>query len=983
MKRDITTLRWLGVLIVTLVLAACATQKSRHDQSKIGKIYHDVTAKYNGYFNANEIIEESVVQLDGQHQDNYNEVLALYKYRAAPNPEAVAANLDEAIKKVSVVATLHENSQWIDDCYLLIGKAYYLKQDFESAENALEFFIDEFHPDGTRITRKARRQNPNAKKTRTKASIDNARKKSARAKAAERERKQYNKQVRKNKKNSARKGGSSINPPERKTARDVPPPPTQVEPVTEPKKPQSNLPGTGDQNPGGLKHKPAHQLALLWLARTYVERENYPGAERMLNGLRNNVDLQEEVKKELPVVWAYYAIKRKNYTGAIPHLESAVELADKKAEKARLAFIIAQIAEMEKNFDLAAQYYELALKNNPDYTLAFNARLNMVRAKMEAGGYTTDEIVQTLERMLKDEKNVDFKDQIYFALAQLALKQNDIPAAIENLELAAESGSRNTAQLTETNYLLAELYFQTADYVNAKAAYDATLTTMLKTDARYRQVDRLSKNLTDIARYLNDIALQDSLLAISAMDENARLELAKRLQKDANATAKNASAAKSQNVQGKGGPTGGAPAMPAGAPQSRPTSGQSAPQSTFFAYLPKELKRGQREFENDWGDRGLGDNWRVSSIAASGIAFDNDVADPNTAAITILTRADVDKIFRDVPDTDEKKAAAHETIQNAMLQLGSLYRDKLEDYTKSIETLEKLLMKYPDTKFALDVYYQLYVSHHAIGNHDQAEYYKNRIINEYAASKYALVLTDPDYLSKQLSEEQRLDRNYQEVYELVETGAFEEAKARIDEARQTFGNSHKLNAKYSILEAMCIGNLEGKEAYVDALKAVIGAYPGTPEETKARDMLLLLGEYKGSRLNLAKSTGPSFEPGPDAQHFILIQVTGNKVADAQDVKVSISNYNRKYHSLDKLKISSLRFDTQGNQVIILVRSFKDAATAMKYFDGANKYPAEFVPAGTHIEVFAVTQHNYREIVSQKSVDSYRSFFEEHYLKKDK
>jgi hypothetical protein len=209
-------------------------------------------------------------------------------------------------------------------------------------------------------------------------------------------------------------------------------------------------------------------------------------------------------------------------------------------------------------------------------------------------------------------------------------------------------------------------------------------------------------------------------------------------------------------------------------------------------------------------------------------------------------------------------------------------------------------------------------------------------------------------------------------------GDFIEASERIQSAKATFGTTHKLQAKYSILEAMCIGNLEGKEAYIDALKAVIGGYPGTPEEIKARDMLLLLDAYQGSRLNLAKSGGPNFKPGMDAQHFVLVQVTGFKDSDAQDVKVSISNYNRKYHNLDKLKISSLRFDTQGDQVIILVRSFKDGAAALKYLTGVEKYSTEFAPAGTNYEAFAVTQANYREIVGQKSVESYRTFYNENY-----
>ena len=94
-----------------LILFSCATHKSRQDISKLGKLYHNVTAKYNGYFNANVLYEESKLKLQDQYQENYNKSLPLYKYTEADNPESVASDLDEAIKKVSIVATLHEQSQ--------------------------------------------------------------------------------------------------------------------------------------------------------------------------------------------------------------------------------------------------------------------------------------------------------------------------------------------------------------------------------------------------------------------------------------------------------------------------------------------------------------------------------------------------------------------------------------------------------------------------------------------------------------------------------------------------------------------------------------------------------------------------------------------------------------------------------------------------------------------------------------------------------
>src|SRR5688500_19138603 len=111
--------------------------------SKVGQFYHNVTAKYNGWFNANELVEASVLKLEEQHEDNFNEILPIYEYAAVDNADAVKADLDEAIKKVSVVVTLHEFSDWADESYLLIGKSLFLQMDCVAAAIAFELYMFE------------------------------------------------------------------------------------------------------------------------------------------------------------------------------------------------------------------------------------------------------------------------------------------------------------------------------------------------------------------------------------------------------------------------------------------------------------------------------------------------------------------------------------------------------------------------------------------------------------------------------------------------------------------------------------------------------------------------------------------------------------------------------------------------------------------------------------------------------------------------
>ena len=764
----------------------------------------------------------------------------------------------------------------------------------------------------------------------------------------------------------------------RNTTRAVEKPETTNEPKKEPE--------AAKQNPSGIKHRPAYQEAQLWLARTYIERENFPRAEYHFNNLEANPYLQDEVREQLPAALAYNAIARKNYKGAIPHLEQAIEVAKSRPERARYAYIIAQIHDLENETSGASyEYYKMALDFKPDYEMTFNAQLSMARTAYLSGEKSLDESIKTLDRMLKDEKNEEYKDKLYYTHARIDLFKGDADAAIAHLLDAVAVGGVNRAQQTETQYLLATLYYEKDKYIQAKQAYDAALQTMNKEDERYELTRILSENLTDIAKHLSTIELQDSLLRISEMSEDEKIALAERLEEEKQAgytssTQGLAAGAPTGSQGGKGvkGQNYAASQQLAGGPAVRPVVNNG--QSSFFAFDDRAIKRGEREFDRTWGDRPLADNWRVMSKLNSAGSF-SDAGAEDLFDSDPIDSADLVDIFKDVPSTPEQLAAAHAEIQNAKLQLGYLYREKLEDPELSVEILEELIREYPESESTMEAYYQVYLSYLAMNNDAKAEYYKQQIITQFPGSKYALALSDPDYVNKQLSAERQLEMHYEEVYNLVQAADYSLAMTKIVEGKAAFGTQNDFQGKIAILEAMCKGNLESREAYIDALKAVVANYPNTEEETKARDMLLLLGEYKGNKLNIQTGTvtsGPNFRSQPNAVHYMLVLINNYEEINTKDAKIAVSNYNRKYHKLDRLKISSLVFDPKTGQSLILVRSFKNSVEAMKYYDNIQKHREEFLPQGSDYIVYPVSQFNYREVIKARSLDPYKVFFEENY-----
>lgn len=974
------------LIILTLgLVSGCVTQKSRNEQSKVGQLWHNMNAKYNGWFNANELLEASVLKLEDQHEDNYNEILPIYKYVAVENADAVKGDLDEAIKKVSVVVRLHEYSDWADDCYLLIGKADYLKRDYEAAENAFEFYMDEFLPSGKQANLKERKhKSPAAAEAKRKSDAREANKRQKELqkarKKAEKERKKYNKELRQRKK-KGKPTDDLVRPGTIKAPDGTTTVPTPEVKKYEPTKAEqrAKLKAEGE-NTGLFLHESVYDEAILWLAKTYIERENWTSADYQFRRLESDDILPPKVYEELPVARAYYHLQRENYPQVIPFLEQAIERAGKRNNKARYAYIIAQLYTRAGNTDKAAEFYQQALDFATDYEMEFNTQLSILRAKVQNHSLSRTDAQASLEKMTRDAKNIPYLGRIYYFMGTMAMEDNDIPGAIGYLEKSVETVGKDKFQEVESQYLLATLYMKQKQYVEADAAYKACAAIMKPTDERYKGVKKLADNLTDIAINLNNIALQDSLLRLSFKTDEELKALAKEIKKARQKEAEEA-AAKSKylgNADKKVTPANPAIAGRTGTlpPATAQAGGQA--EDVFWAYDQKNLKKSKREFERTWGDIPLSDYWRVSSKASQFTAAAEEVAHTGEAEIGIY-ESEIEDYFRDVPKTDSARALCYNQIRKSMLLLGQLYRDRLEDFNSSISILESILEKYPEAPEKLEIYYQLYLSSLSAGDHDRAEKYKRLIIEQFPNSRFAKVLSDPNFAASQQSEKDRLEQYYDETFSVFETGNHEEVLNRVRDVEDKFGVNNLLMGKFELLKAMSLGATAGKDAYVEALKYIVARYPNSDEEKKANDMLLLLGD--GAAARTYGETGLSeakFVVEDNALHFVIVYVQNQNEVSVNDAKVAVSDFNKKYFQLDNLKMASLVFDPARNESLILVRSFTSKDKAMKYYETAVRNPNDFLPKNAIFQVYPITQKNYREVIKARELNSYKAFFEANY-----
>lgn len=951
----------ISLLFIIFTLFSCTTQKSRSDVSGLSKFFHNVNAEYNGYFNANVLLQESIANLNKQHQDNYNKILPVYKYVAAENPKAVAGDLDKAIEKVSIVISIHRVSDWTDDCYLLLGQAQYVKQDYESAEETFQFFEAEFNSEALAKKKAAAAKKKSSKSKKVKKNRSNLKKElKKKRKQALKEKKAKRKRAASNKK----KGKKSATPNEKPEAEQ----PKKIKKAKK-EEDENDEPKPDDKE----SKKSAYHDGLLWYARTYTERDKYEKAHALFTQLENDLTTPQDVRNELPAARAHFYLKRKQYANAIAPLEQAIEITKKKADKARYSYILAQILLKQGHEDRAIAHFKKVIKNSRDYEMQFSAKMELEKNAWKRGGGSFDDVVNRLEKMAKDIRNYEYRDYIYYTLAEISLENDKEKLATQYYKQSLANSLKNVSLKVESYYQLANLYFNDNEFIQAKNYFDSTLMVLPKTDERYDLVNRFSNNLTDIAKNLEIIQEQDSLLAIAQLSEAEKLELAYKIKKEQDQARLDALKAgatkpddkfKSNNRIQSAGP------------------GASGSPSTFFAYNDKTLKRGQRDFEKTWGTRKLEDDWRRSNKRDQGDL--DEVAEIQQNAARELTDEDVSTILKNIPSTDDEIQAAKDKIIDAMFTLGSLYRDRLQMNDLAIEMLETLDRRFPGNKHELDSWYFLYLAYSETGQPSKAKIYYDKIVGKYPETTYANILQDPNFLENSKEAERRLTRYYNETYAEFTSGKYETASQRAVKAVEMFGQANTLQPKFALLYAMCMGNLQGVDAYKKELQDLIAKYPNTPEQLQAKEILRILGGRAVTADDKDKIGGETLEEetdefklDDDKLHYFIVVLLNNTI-QLNDAKTAVSDFNRQFYKLEKLRISNVYLGTDTDTPILVIRRFDTKTHSMEYYDTILKNTEAFLPKGTAFEMFAVTQYNYRQILKTRTLDNYRTFFDQNY-----
>lgn len=396
------------IFIFTGLLVSCNGTK----KVSAGRTYRNLTAYYNTYFNAKEIYKQDLRKIDLANPDHFDRLLAFYKLGDEASAAGLTADMNQVILKSSNLITKHDRSDWVDDAYLLMGKAYYLKGDYYQSLDNFQYIYNNF-----------------------------------------------------------------------------------TDPVMK-------------------------EAGLIWATRSYMKLDKPDDAQVSLDlALGGSILARKKNNDELYTTAAKFYLEQGDTARTEEMMRLASIGASSNSQASRYYFIRAQLSAMRMHLQEAVANYRKVLRLKPGYDLTFGAKLGL--ANIAVG---SDAIQKGLDNLLHDEKNLDYRDQVYYALGNNFTKEKQFKKALDYYRLSLDFNTGNTNQKGLAYEQMAEIYLnEQKDYKKAGAYYDSTMNFLSRDYSNYAALRKKQSKLGELVANFNYIAQEDTLLLLASLDTSKRL----------------------------------------------------------------------------------------------------------------------------------------------------------------------------------------------------------------------------------------------------------------------------------------------------------------------------------------------------------------------------------------------------------------------------------------------------------------------------
>jgi tetratricopeptide (TPR) repeat protein len=726
------------------------------------------------------------------------------------------------------------------------------------------------------------------------------------------------------------------------------------------------------------KDPDARHRAIIGLIRTFTEHREYNNGQAAIDYLQKQ-KLNKTNRKNFALAKAYFYQEQGNLDYMVRSLAQAENLLRKKDKPGRIYFIIGQVYQKLGFESEAYQFYKKSIATNPEYEIDFYARLYMAQVTEISRSRNVAAARKSFRKLLKDGKNKDFQDKIYYEMGMFELKQKNLNEALAHFNRAVRAGK--SRQIDGEAYLrLGEIYYDTLrQYALSQAYYDSAINSLSPDYENYAEVKARQEVLDEFVTNLNIIQYQDSLLKLASLDSAAIYKIIdstyqeKRRLAELEAKKKKKRSGRVQIVSNRAADVFGLDSED-GAPIASQESGD------WYFYNPSAMSMGQSEFRRVWGDIQPEDNWRRSQRSVSSSISRRPTNTPvqgNTSGAETpeATPADpvaieFNRLNTQIPRTEEQKKAALSKIEEAYFKVADIYNFKLFETNNAVASYTTLLNRFPDSQFEAEVLYRLYLIYKET-DPARSEEYGQRLKTGHPGSTFAKILVNPNYLEESSQALREQESFYKTAYEQYQEGRFNASLGTLDKAMDI--GSTSFTPQLELLRILIAGRTEDVAVYQYQLDQFVKKYPDTPTGNYAKKLLETSQEFlKDQEKRKGIQYIRSFE---EPHYFVMVykktENMGNKPT------LALEKFNSLYFGELKLKTSNLVLSD--DYTITLVADLPRVTSAIEYVHTFRDKLSTLTELRNYkFHNFVITKDNFDIFYRTKGLDEYIYFFEKNY-----
>ncbi len=840
-----------------------------------------MVSRFNPLFNGEQALLQGEATLEKQHKDNFDEILPVYPIGDKDAATGVMPTMDKAIEKATKVITRHsmmirndQKNRYIDNSYMLIGKARYYKREYLEALETFNYVIQQF---------------PESKM------IDEAR---------------------------------------------------------------------------------------LWAAKTESALGNYLPAKDKFEAIYRSEDVSRKTKANILASYAQLEINQKNYQGSYQLLKQAVEKTRDKQQEVRWLYIMAQLQAQVGNDYEASELFRRVIRKGPPYELLFQAQLNRARY-YDVDIQDAQKVYADLNDMLKDDKNIDNRDQIYYVMAQVAERQGDEALMEEYLKKSIRASTTNSTQKALSYLKLAETNFRNKLYPTAAAYYDSTATALPAEHKKYQEVQVKKESLAGLVKNLKIIEVQDSLQMMAGLSENqrvAKIEEMLERQREAEEALREAE----QNALN----------FPATENSMAQQTQDAVEGGQWYFYNQALRSSGQRDFMNKFGNRKLEDNWRRKEKQNIATFADNtareeegdSLGDPEAGSEPGEEGDKLESYLQEIPTTEEQMQESHDKIIAAYLEIGNIYRNDLKDLDAAERQLKDLMKRYPDLEERGRVWYTLYRINSLLDDQADVAFYRDLINQNLPDSEYALLVSGKSINDDQVNP--LAVSYYKATYKSYNSGAYQKALQMADTGLTSYSETEH-GPQFMLIKAFSLAKVGDHNRMEDVLNALIARYGDTEQAAEAQRILDQIStqpeEGTTTASNTANDTAAAATPAPSTKYkkentgeHKYIAVVPNVKGLVNNVTIDITDFSQKFYKNFNLNVKSIYISPE--EQMVMVSGLPNDKKAIQFYEtilqqkvlDKNLKPQE-------IKHFVISNSNFTTFYQDKDFEGYIGFFKENYL----